>query len=187
MPALCGLMIGGELNSLFSFDDNRPAYRRSKLSQRHHFIDNVSAERLPCHVSRRRSWHLPLDKHQPLQTHYPQALARRLRSQKNPGKTYSIEMNFLQKESWRLSWHIHPNFLCHFLCPCLVTLKSHLSNFFMFGPPKEDIFSDHLLWSIFQFNCYTCYKFPSGPLKAASMYCITPVFVTCGLSYAVFI
>ena len=98
MPALCGLMIGGELNSLFSFDDNRPAYRRSKLSQRHHFIDNVSAERLPCHFSRRRSWHLPLDQHQPLQTHHPQALARRLRSQKNPGKTKLIEMNFFSKK-----------------------------------------------------------------------------------------
>ena len=39
--------------------------------------------------------------------------------------------------------------------------------FFNVGPPKEDIFSDHLLWSIFQFNCYTCYKFPSGPLRVA--------------------
>ena len=34
-------------------------------------------------------------------------------------------------------------------------------------PPKQDIFSDHLLWSIFQFNYYTCYKFPSGPLRVA--------------------
>ena len=30
--------------------------------------------------------------------------------------------------------------------------------FFNVGPPKEDIISDHLLWSINQFNCYICYK-----------------------------
>ena len=43
--------------------------------------------------------------------------------------------------------------------------KNDRNKFFFFflllyvGPPKEDIFFDHLLWSIFQFRCYTCYKF----------------------------
>ena len=32
---------------------------------------------------------------------------------------------------------------------------------FMFGPPKEDIFSDHLPWSIFQSSLHTYYKLQS--------------------------
>ena len=50
--------------------------------------------------------------------------------------------------------------------------------FFFFlnvGPPKEDIFSDHLLWSVFQSTLhiyFTDYNFNfCGSLRAAFMYC----------------
>ena len=56
----------------------------------------------------------------------------------------------------------------------------------MFGPPKKDIFSDHLLWSIFQSSLHTYYKLQSfhmldlcGQLSCTSS---TPVFLTCGCS-----
>ena len=42
--------------------------------------------------------------------------------------------------------------------------------FFNVGPPKEDIFLDHLLWSILQSSSHnTYYKLPAGPLRAASI------------------
>ena len=44
--------------------------------------------------------------------------------------------------------------------------------FFNVGPPKEDIFLNHLLWSIFHFNRYMLQIYIScGPLRAAFMYC----------------
>ena len=43
--------------------------------------------------------------------------------------------------------------------------------FFNVCPPKEDIFSDHLLWAIFQSSLHTCCTHV-GPLWAAFMYCI---------------
>ena len=47
--------------------------------------------------------------------------------------------------------------------------------FFYVGPPKEDIFFEHLLWSIFQSTSHITYhKFPAGPLRVASMYCFSP-------------
>ena len=51
--------------------------------------------------------------------------------------------------------------------------SSTLNNtFFNVGPPKEDIFFDHFLWSIFHSVLHiTDYKLPVGPLRAAFMYC----------------
>ena len=44
--------------------------------------------------------------------------------------------------------------------------------FFNVGLPKEYIFFDHLLWSIFQSSSHNAYhKLPAGPLRAASMSC----------------
>ena len=42
---------------------------------------------------------------------------------------------------------------------------------------RRTSFLDHLLWSIFQFRCYTCYKFPSGPLRVASLLTRAPPVV----------
>ena len=46
--------------------------------------------------------------------------------------------------------------------------------FFYVGPSKEDIFSDHLLWSIFQSTGTYILQITilCGPLRAAFMYCI---------------
>ena len=54
--------------------------------------------------------------------------------------------------------------------------------FFYIGPPKEDIFLDHLLWSIFQSVLHiTYYKLPAGPLRAASendqRWCHAPIVI----------
>ena len=43
--------------------------------------------------------------------------------------------------------------------------------FFNVGPPKEDIFLTTFYSLYFSFSDYTCYN-SSGPLRAASMYCI---------------
>ena len=55
--------------------------------------------------------------------------------------------------------------------PRLVSTVSTV--FFFFGLPKEDMFLNHLLWSIFHFNRYMLQIHIScGPLRAAFMYCI---------------
>ena len=55
--------------------------------------------------------------------------------------------------------------------------------FFYVGPPKEDIFFDHLLWSVFQLAMhiyFTDYNFFVGPLRAAFMYCINSFVLVVG-------
>ena len=60
--------------------------------------------------------------------------------------------------------------------------ENKLFFFFNVGPPKEDIFFDHLLWSIFHHYNYNS-QILDGPLRAAFVYCINSrLFLTCGHS-----
>ena len=63
--------------------------------------------------------------------------------------------------------------MCNSKETCKINIKK---DFFNVGPPKEDIFLDHLLWSIFHSVLHiTYYKFPAGPLRAVFMYYINPI------------
>ena len=60
----------------------------------------------------------------------------------------------------------------YYLCYLALILSLYFFIFLFFlnvGSPKEDIFLDHLLWSIFLIIYTVYHKFPAGPLRAASI------------------
>ena len=112
------------------------------------------------------------------------------RERKTERKEMKIDKNFAALASKNLYWNNLYKSLCSFSCrPFLMLIfkwafENHpvsqadattncayfidRSNFFYVGPPGEDIFFDHHLWSIFQSSLHTCYKISTPYMKASN-------------------